>query len=124
MHNKTLTINEIERMIDDLNTVRDTITEALQIPCDDISSTIAGKYIELQNVVETADYLNSQGFRVYTGGCRKGDRKYISNDVADTITDINNKGELFTVARALFNYNKGKISTGALIRQLRNIKPG
>lgn len=53
-------------------------------PSDSLETIVIKKYLELGDVVKVAAYINNQGHRIKTNSY-KGERKYISNDIADII---------------------------------------
>ena len=57
-------------------------------PDDSLETIMFKKYLELGDVTKVATYINNQGYRIKTSSY-KGVKKYISNDIADIISNIN-----------------------------------
>lgn len=55
---------------------------------DSLETIIFKKYLELGDVVKVATYINNRGYRIKTSSY-KGQKKYISNDIAEVISNIN-----------------------------------
>ncbi len=119
MHNKALTLNEINKKIDEYESIKILISKSVQEPAENIDSKILKRYIEIQSVTDTAEYLNSNGYRIKIEG-RKGERKYISNDIKDIILNAPKDSKLAVIAKALFNYNKGKVSMNQIVNLCKN----
>lgn len=55
---------------------------------DSLETIMFKKYLELGDVTKVATYINNQGYRIKTSSY-KGEKKYISNDIAYVISNIN-----------------------------------
>ncbi|WP_297429288.1 hypothetical protein [Clostridium sp.] len=72
---------KFSQKIDRFVNILDTCTIATD---DSLETIIFKKYLELGDLVKVTAYINNQGYRIKTGSY-KGERKFISNDIADII---------------------------------------
>ncbi|KZL88701.1 hypothetical protein [Clostridium magnum] len=81
---------------------------------DSLETIIFKKYLELGDVVKVADYINNQGHRIMTNSY-KGERKYISNDIADIINNPNSSvdNELVNAIKEMKDINRMLIKMNA-----------
>lgn len=115
VNNKALTLSEIDQRIEDLNQIKKAIKSALDTETSKPEEEVMKKYIEIQSVVGVAEYFNALGHRIKTDGHRKGERKYISNDVRDIILNGSKESPIHVLARALIKHNKGAINFNSLL---------
>lgn len=96
-----MNVVDINKKIKELNKLK----RLLSIPIadsDNVEEIIFKKYLELESVAKVAEFINGLGHR-------KGNRKYIANDISSAIkckdTRIKNN-ELKSVVTKLFNAHK------------------
>ncbi|RII32839.1 hypothetical protein D2A34_21825 [Clostridium chromiireducens] len=53
-------------------------------PNDSLETIVFKKYLEFGDLVKVTSYINNQGYRIKTSSY-KGERKFITNDIADII---------------------------------------
>ncbi len=115
MYNRALTISEIEKRISELETLKVLILKALESEGSSMESQVLKKYVEIQSVTDVAEFMNLQGNRIKTGGHRKGERKFISNDIKSFIVNASKTDDLAILAKVLFNYNKGELELKSVV---------
>lgn len=106
-------------------TVRDLVMIQTQVQriTEEVSESrqalILSKYIELQRSDAVAGWLNGEGLRF---GETDSGRKYLHTDITDLITSKEKDGAVRfrSLARAIFDYNKGKVGWAALVRAFQN----
>jgi hypothetical protein len=111
--------NIIDDKINELITVRDYINKVLEIESNSFYDYVLMEYIRVQNASEVADIINNEGYRLKTDG-RIGERKYISNDIIDLLSqksEVNGINIIiFDLAKALHKFNKGKNTWSSIVR--------
>jgi len=127
MYRKSLTLEEIKRQrdtfrefIENLDILEKVTVELLKNESQLFEEYIAQKYIELQHLNDVVSFLNNGGYRVKTGSKPLGERKYITNDVADIIENRKKESKIFSLAFAYFQYNKDVTDIKPLIKLVKS----
>lgn len=116
---RALSIVRIEGIAAELRLIDRTVNEIAEQAAESRQELILRKYIELQRTDEVAAWLKQSGCRMGEGD---GGRQYLHTHVTDEIIskekDVCTK--LRTLAKAIYDYNKGNAGWTALVRAFRN----
>lgn len=120
---KTITIATLDEKINELKIVKECILQVLGEESTNTKEQILRKYIEVQNGAVVADCINLEGFRIKTDALKNktGERKYISNDITNLINQNESQSNVQRLAKMLYNFNKGKITWGSVVKKCKEI---
>ncbi|MTI49691.1 MAG: hypothetical protein FH761_17815 [Firmicutes bacterium] len=113
-------IDVLNRRIRELEEVRNRVEYELAKENKNIQEEIFRKYIELQKISEVVEYLNDKGYRIIDDD-KCNERRYIANDVSTllktNLKDLDIEKNLYRFTKALFDFNKGKISWNRILKE-------
>jgi hypothetical protein len=119
---KVIRVDALNEKIRELEVIKRAVEKCLGSDGTSHQEMILKKYIESQNAVAVADYLNQNGYRITSDAGRNGDgRKYNSNDITEMISTSKSNEPLFRMARGLYLFNKSKITWGAMVKLCKEI---
>lgn len=112
-------IEKAKATVSDLEMIQTQVQRITEEASGSREDLILSRYIELQRSDAVAGWLNGEGLRF---GEADSGRKYLHTDVTDLVISKEKDGavRLRPLARAIYDYNKGKVGWTALVRAFRN----
>ncbi len=108
-------VDTLNEKMQEFELVKNTILYCLQFQEETPKDFIFKKYVEVQNSVLVARHLNDNGYTIQG-------RKYISNDIGDMVKKADENKPLERLAKALYQYNKSKITWKTVVKVCMEIK--